>query len=109
MATATLWPARRWARATSLSMSRGAATLTLKHFVLRAEARALYREVLRSVRGLDAATAEGVRQAARERFADHANEMDTAKIRLLLVDGKHSLNEMRACLGTVSSGSRGPQ
>ena len=50
--------------------------LTLTHFVLRAEARKLYRECLRSLKGVDPATAAGVREAARERFADNAGVYD---------------------------------
>ena len=53
---------------------------SLRHFIMRAEARALYREVLRSVRGLDASTAAGVRQAARERFAENACETDLKRV-----------------------------
>ena len=77
------------------------AGFTLKHFILRSEARALYRDVLRAVKGMDESTAKGVRQAARERFAENANETDLTQIRVLLVDGKHSLKEMRTLLGTV--------
>ena len=77
------------------------AVLTLKHFILRSDARALYRDVLRAIKGMDESTANGVRLAARERFAESENETDVAQIRVLLVDGKHSLKEMRALLGTV--------
>ena len=84
------------------------AGLTLKHFILQAEARALYRQVLRSIKGMDEATAQGVREAARERFAMHDDETDLSKIRMLLVDGKHSLDELKSCLGTVHGGYRGP-
>ena len=74
---------------------------TLKHFVLKSEARKLYRDVLRAVKGLDASTAAGVREAAREQFADHAHETDVDKIRILIVDGKHSLDQMLAAFGTA--------
>ena len=50
--------------------------LSLKHFVLRSESRKLYRDVLRALKGVDAATAAGVREAAREQFADHSDETD---------------------------------
>ena len=73
---------------------------TLQHFVLRSEARKLYREVLRAIRGVEPDTAAGVRLAAREQFAAHADEMDIERIRVLLVDGKHSLEQMRGALGT---------
>lgn len=50
--------------------------LTLRHFILRAEGRSLYRDVLRSIRGVEPSTAAGVREAARERFAESAAETD---------------------------------
>ena len=49
---------------------------TLKHFVLKSEARKLYRDVLRSIRGTDADTAASIRQAAREQFVAHESETD---------------------------------
>ena len=73
--------------------------LTMKHFVLGVEARKLYRDVLRSIKGADPDTAAGVREAARARFADHAHEANVERIRILLVDGHHSLKEMKALLG----------
>ena len=75
--------------------------LTLKHFVLRSEALKLYRDALRACKGLDEATAAGVREAARERFADGAAERNVDKIRTLIVDGRHSLNEMLSYLKTT--------
>ena len=72
---------------------------SLRHFVLKSEGRKLYRGVLRAIKGLDAMTAAGVREAARERFADHVHETDVDKIRILIVDGQHSLQEMKAALG----------
>ena len=48
--------------------------LTLQHFVLRSEARKLYRDVLRSLRGVDPDTAAGVRAEARAQFAEHVAE-----------------------------------
>ena len=77
------------------------AGLTLKHFILQSEARALYRDVLRAIKGMDESTAAGVRQAARERFKENENESDIKQIQVLLVDGKHSLKEMVTLLGTV--------
>lgn len=56
--------------------------LSLQHFVMKSEARKLYREVLRALKGVDESTAAGVRQAAREQFADHAHEMDIDRARL---------------------------
>jgi hypothetical protein len=47
---------------------------SLKHFVLRAEARKLYRDVLRVLKGVESGTAAGVREAARAQFEDHAEE-----------------------------------
>ena len=75
---------------------------TLKHFVLKSEGRKLYREVLRAIKGLDESTAAGVREAAREQFDDHAHETDVDKIRILIVDGQHSLDQMKSALGCSS-------
>ena len=79
---------------------------SLRHFVLKSEGRKLYREVLRAIKGLDASTAAGVREAAREQFADHAHETDIDKIRILIVDGQHSLEQMKAALGCSSPAVR---
>lgn len=76
-------------------------SLSLQHFVLRAEARKLYREALRSVRGAERGTAEGVRRQARAQFELHSAERDPEKIRCLLVDGRHMLEQMRASLATA--------
>eukprot|EP00964_Phaeocystis_antarctica_P101856 scaffold67318_cov48-Phaeocystis_antarctica.AAC.3 len=84
-----------------LAAVRAQAGFSLKHFILRTEARSLYRDVLRAIKGMDESTATGVRQAARERFAENANETDVAQIKVLLVDGKHSLKEMISAFGTV--------
>ena len=75
--------------------------LTLKHFVLRSEARKLYRDMLRTLRGIDEDTARGVREHARGQFEDNAHVHDLAQIRSLIVDGRHSLDEMRGCLKTT--------
>ena len=77
------------------SALKGSKALTLQHFVLKSEGRKLYREVLRSLKGVDSATAAGVRQAAREQFDEHADETDLDRIRTLLVDGRHSLDQMK--------------
>ena len=79
----------------------GAPLLTLQHFVLRTEARKLYRDVLRSLRGVDPETAAGVRSEARAQFAEHVAEHDIERIRILLADGRHSLDQMRQYLGTA--------
>ena len=84
-----------------LAAVRAQAGFSLKHFILRPEARSLYRDVLRAIKGMDESTATGVRQAARERFAENANETDVAQIKVLLIDGKHSLKEMITLFGTV--------
>ena len=65
------------------------------------EARRLYRQCLRSLAGTDAPTAASVREHARALFAAHADEIDAGRIRSLLVDGRHSLDEMVTCLGTA--------
>lgn len=74
---------------------------SLRHFVMKAEARRLYRDLLRALRGSDAATAAGVRAHARELYTLHASETDLEQIRILLVDGRHSLDELKSSLGTV--------
>ena len=53
-----------------------AAGLSLRHFIMKAEGRSLYRDVVRSVRGLDEPTAAGVRETARERFVANESETD---------------------------------
>ena len=84
----------------------GAAAVSLKHFVLRTEARKLYRDMLRSIKGLDASAAAGVREEARRQFDDHKHETDVDRIRILLVDGQYSLDQMKAALGGTSPGVR---
>ena len=78
-----------------------AAPLSLQHFVMKSEGRKLYREVLRSLKGVDADTAAGVRQAAREQFAEHTHETDLERIRTLLVDGRHSFDQMKQYFTTA--------
>ena len=67
------------------------------------EARALYRDCLRALRGIDAATAAGVREEARSLFAASAEETGLAALRMLLVDGRHSLDELIKCLDTAGA------
>lgn len=62
--------------------------LSLKHFLLRAEGKALYRDTLRALRGVDAATAQSIRESARAMYADNAAESDPDRIRVLLIDGR---------------------
>ena len=50
--------------------------LSLKHFVLKSEARKLYRDVLRALKNVDEATSASVRQEARAQFSYHAHETD---------------------------------
>ena len=66
-----------------------------------ARARQLYRECMRALRGVDDATADGVREHARSLFADNAHETSAARMRTLLVDGHHSLEELKKCLLTT--------
>ena len=72
------------------------------------EARALYRECLRALRGVDEATAAGVNEHARMLFTAHAHETDKTRIRTLLVDARHSLDEMSKCLGTAVTADTEP-
>ena len=72
------------------------------------EARRLYRQCLRSLAGTDEPTAASVREHARALFAAHADEIDAGRIRSLLVDGRHSLDEMVTCLGTAVTRPEAP-
>mmetsp|Transcript_36050 Transcript_36050/g.79247 ORF Transcript_36050/g.79247 Transcript_36050/m.79247 type:complete len:87 (+) Transcript_36050:1265-1525(+) len=74
----------------------------LQHFVLAAEARKLYRQLLRELKPLDADTAASVRAEARARFDSHANELDLKRLRVLLVEGKESLKQMKEYLSTAT-------
>ena len=85
----------------ALSAAKCGAKLGLQHFVMRSEGRKLYRDVLRALKGVDADTAAGVKQAARERFAEHTDETNLERLRTLLVDGRHSLNEMKQFMVTA--------
>ena len=72
-----------------------------RRFTSGAEAMALYRACLRALRGVDAATAGGVREHARSQIEATAGETDVKRIRTLLVDGHHALDEMSKCLSTA--------
>ena len=89
------------AMSSRLAAVRAQGGISLKHFMLRTEARSLYRDVLRAIKGMDESTATSVRQEARERFAQNANETDVEQIKVLLIDGKHSLKEMISLFSTV--------
>lgn len=69
---------------------------TMRHFVLKVEARKLYRDTLRVLKGVEPSAAAGVREAARAQFAEHAHETDIQRIRVLLLDGQHSLKQVSA-------------
>ena len=99
---------------------------SLKQYMLSVDARKLYRDVLRSLRGIDEGVAADVRSTAREQFADNCDETDTerarprprqrtfartpaaprarapcahpAGIRILLIDGRASLDNMKGLL-----------
>ena len=96
-----LTSARSSAMSSRLAAVRAQGGVSLKHFMLRTEARSLYRDVLRAIKGMDESTATSVRQEARERFAQNANETDVEQIKVLLIDGKHSLKEMISLFSTV--------
>ena len=98
---AALTSARSSAMSSRLAAVRAQGGVSLKHFMLRTEARSLYRDVLRAIKGMDESTAMSVRQEARERFAQNANETDVEQIKVLLIDGKHSLKEMISLFSTV--------
>jgi len=68
---------------------------------MKSEGRKLYRDVLRTLKGVDPDTAAGVRQAARDQFNDNADETDLERLRTLIVDGRHSLDEMKQYMVTA--------
>ena len=65
------------------------------------EARALYRATLRELRGVEAETAASVRETARSQIQAHCDASCVEVIRNLVVDGRHSLDHLRRCLGTA--------
>ena len=64
------------------------------------QTRVLYRACVRALRGVDEGTSADVLEHARGLIAANAHESDARRIRTLLVDGRHSLDEMVTCLGT---------
>jgi hypothetical protein len=65
------------------------------------EARSLYRKTLRELRGVEADTAASVREEARARLVEHKHVADAARLRSLLIDGRHQLDMLRSCLGVA--------
>eukprot|EP00322_Chrysochromulina_rotalis_P002996 CAMPEP_0115858478 /NCGR_PEP_ID=MMETSP0287-20121206/16120_1 /TAXON_ID=412157 /ORGANISM="Chrysochromulina rotalis, Strain UIO044" /LENGTH=286 /DNA_ID=CAMNT_0003312747 /DNA_START=1 /DNA_END=862 /DNA_ORIENTATION=+ len=72
-----------------------------ERFTSGQEARALYRSCLRALSRVDQAVADGVREHARALLEANAQESDVIRIRALLTDGRHSLDEMSKCLDTA--------
>lgn len=62
----------------------------------------LYRNVMRTLRGVDSEVAVGVRQQVRESYAEFALERDPARIETLLADGSASLAEFQQMLYKVA-------
>jgi hypothetical protein len=94
--------ASQWSAVARGLATRARPALSLKHFTMQVEGRKLYRSVLRAIKGLDPGTAAGVREAARQQFDDHREETDVERLRIWLVDGQYSLDQMRSALGGVS-------
>ena len=65
------------------------------------EARALYRATLRELRGVECDTAASVREAARLQITEHSFEACPERLRNLLIDGRHSLDQLRSSLGVA--------
>ena len=71
------------------------------HVLSGAEARSLYRDCLRELRGVEADVVASVRDAAREKLRESSGEASAERIRDLLIDGRHQLDTLRSCLGTA--------
>ena len=69
------------------------------------ESRKLYRDLLRSLRGVAPSIAADVCESARAQYADHASLTDVGRLRALIVDGRHSLEQLEECLKTAAGQS----
>ena len=58
----------------------------------------LYREMLRSLRGVDADTKAGLRVQIRQQFEAVSGERDPSRIQTLLADGRDSLRQLQMFL-----------
>ena len=65
------------------------------------EARNLFRDTLRELRGVDEETAASVRAVARSQIIERAEEQNVELLRNLVVDGRHSLEQLRRSLGVA--------
>ena len=68
---------------------------SLKQFVLRAEVKALYRNVLRATKPLDSHRREEIRQHARWEFDVVRDISDQQHIRMLLTLGRRQLEQLQ--------------
>ena len=93
-------PARlmNWQQYAALLDSRGEAPERLRSGL---EARGLYRDTLRELRGIDEETAASVRETARTQIMAHSAATDVEVLRNLVVDGRHSLEQLRISLGVA--------
>ena len=93
-------PARlmNWQQYAALLDSRGEAPERLRSGL---EARGLYRDTLRELRGIDEETAASVRETARTQIMAHSAAADVEVLRNLVVDGRHSLEQLRISLGVA--------
>ena len=68
---------------------------SLKQFVLRADVRALYRNVLRATKRLDAHRREEIRQHARWEIEVVRDVTDQQHIRMMLTQGRRQLEQLQ--------------
>ncbi|KAI8578307.1 hypothetical protein K450DRAFT_248211 [Umbelopsis ramanniana AG] len=72
--------------------------LSLEHFLARRRAIALYREIIRSLKGLNKTDAHEIRQWARSDFERYRGEKDLEKIKSLITSGKHQMHSVQQSL-----------
>ncbi|KAL0075164.1 NADH dehydrogenase 1 alpha subcomplex subunit 6 NDUFA6 [Phycomyces blakesleeanus] len=73
-------------------------SLTLDHFLTRGRVISLYRQILRSTKGLDKHDAQELRAWARSDFERARHETDLDKIKALLSSGKHQMHNLQSSI-----------
>jgi len=84
---------------------------SLKQFVLRAEVRALYRNVLRATKPLDLQRREEIRQHARWEIDVVRDATDQQHIRMMLTQGRRQLEQLQMMVsrgGTQAQPTQAP-
>ncbi|KAH8550267.1 hypothetical protein BGW37DRAFT_558324 [Umbelopsis sp. PMI_123] len=72
--------------------------LSLEHFLAKRRVISLYRDILRSLKGLNKTEAEEIRQWARSDFEHYRNEKDLEKIKSLITSGKQQMRNVQQSL-----------